>query len=167
VSERRAIAELRPIASLLTDVERQPRELSFLDEAHFEIAMAAASFPTETTDVQLRPLQGLRRLKILNLKSTAVSDAGMHYVGRLTALEQLGLVNTRITDAGLAPLAHLHQLEGIMLTNTLVTDDGLAHLQGLPRLKQLWLYGTQVTDARAADFRRALPGCQIRRIRPY
>ena len=97
----------------------------------------------------------------LDLKSTAVTDAGLEYLKGLSALRWLYLDNTKITDAGLEHLKGLTALELLSLEHTQITDAGLEHLKGLPTLRSLLLHNTRVTEAGKADFRAARPDVTI------
>lgn len=102
------------------------------------------------TDAGLTHLNGLTKLRKLNLYGTQVSDEGLKLLGRLTNLEELNLSHTRVTDAGLAHLNTFHHLKSLSLirhfNGTRISDDGLSHLTDLKILERLELHGTQVTD---------------------
>ena len=59
---------------------------------------------TKVTDGGLKHLQGLKRLKTLDLWGTDVTDAGMQHIEGMKQLEGLTLGYTKITDAGLKRL---------------------------------------------------------------
>ena len=71
------------------------------------------------------------------------------------------LCDTPVTDADLAPLKALTNLEGLVLGGTPVTDAVLEHLKGLPNLGRLYIEDTQVTAGGVKELQRALPNCTI------
>ncbi len=136
---------------------------------------------SEVDDAELRNLQAMRSLRLLDLSATAVTDAGLVHllgcldlevislwdtsvtddglalIGRLPALRQLGLGNTAVTDAGLRHLGGLHRLRLVQLTGTAVAGPGLRHLHGLPELAQVTL-PWKVRGAIGASCARPCPG---------
>ena len=103
---------------------------------------------TNVTDAGLKHLEGLTKLTWLDLIDTKVTDAGLEHLKRLTKLRQLWLGATNVTDAGLKHLRGLKNLESLGLDSLpKVTDAGLEHLKGLTNLEKLQLGSTNVTDA--------------------
>jgi len=73
----------------------------------------------DVTDETLKHLQGLSRLRELDLNDTQVTDAGLKLVAQLPALQQLRLRGTRITDAGFREsLMPLELLRNVDVTGT-------------------------------------------------
>ena len=68
---------------------------------------------------------------------------------------------TAISDDGLKHLKGLHSLETLILIDTPITDAGLKELQGLPNIKLINLSETKVTKEGIAQFKQALPHCEI------
>jgi serine/threonine protein kinase len=101
---------------------------------------------TPITDADLVHLQGLNRLKALNLVGTSITDAGLVYLHGLSGLQWLELTGTQVSDEGLAQLRDLTNLEWLFLNYTKITDSGLRHLQMLSKVKTLQLGGTAITD---------------------
>lgn len=94
---------------------------------------------TRVTDAGLVHLLGCVDLEVVSLWDTAVTDDGVALLGRLPNLRQLGLGNTAVTDAGLVHLAGLRRLRLVQLAGTEVEGPGLAHLHGLPELASVTL----------------------------
>jgi len=95
----------------------------------------------------LRHLAGLARLSNLNLDDTRLDDRGIANLAEfpnLRRIEVLYLANTKITDAGLASLRSLTNLRVLNLCGTEMTDAGLHHLTNHPRIYNLGL-GPRVT----------------------
>lgn len=107
------------------------------------IGLHAAGRPVD--DAELRNLQAMRSLRLLDLNGTCVTDAGLVHLLGCVDLELLCLWDTAVTDAGLALIGRLPGLRQLGLGNTAVTDDGLVHLAGLRRLRLVQLSGTLVT----------------------
>ena len=101
-------------------------------------------------------------LQILDLKGSAVTDAGLVHLRGLTGLRNLNLAQTEVTDAGLEHLQDLVNLEKLNLWETAVSDAGLRLLRGLVALRELDLEGTRVTEAGIAELRAALPSLVIK-----
>jgi hypothetical protein len=93
----------------------------------------------------------------VELRGTAVTDAGLEPLNGLPHLRQLRLDGSEVSDAGLEHLKSLTELNYLDLSNTRVTDAGLEHLKGLPHLQVLILKQTRVTDAGAEKLRQTLP----------
>ncbi len=73
-------------------------------------------------------------LKSLNLNYTAVTDAAMESIGKITTLESIQLDSSRITDVGMVHVAKLTNLKRLRIRDTDVTGDGLQHVAGLQAL---------------------------------
>ena len=95
----------------------------------------------------LAHLAGLPRLWFLNLDDTRLDDRGMSNLAEfpnLRRIQVLYLANTKITDAGIASLERLSDLTVLNLSGTEMTDAGLRHLTNHPKIYNLGL-GPQVT----------------------
>lgn len=92
-------------------------------------------------------LQAAPRLEILDLFNTRITDAGVAFLGKLTALGSLNLAGTAITDRAIEVIAGLPALETLHLGWTELSDASLARLASAPSLKTLDLRGTRITDA--------------------
>ncbi|GIW88132.1 MAG: hypothetical protein KatS3mg108_2456 [Isosphaeraceae bacterium] len=88
----------------------------------------------DVDDATLEALEGLERLRELDLNGTAITDAGLAAVARLPALESLRLADTAIMDGGFRE--HLFQLE---------------------RLRELDLRRTAVKSATVREWRKGRP----------
>ena len=94
----------------------------------------------------LEDLRALDRLTRLNLRETAITDAGLDPLDGFPDLGWLNLRQTGITDQGLAAVEGLRNLHWLNLKWTKITDRGLGHLSGLTGLTELYL-PKQITDA--------------------
>ena len=77
-------------------------------------------------------------LQSLHLSGTAISDAGVKSLVKLSRLSWLELENTQITDASAASLAQIKSLKVLRIRGTRLTDSGLQKLTALSGLQQLY-----------------------------
>ena len=101
---------------------------------------------TSITDSALVGLEGLAKLKELDIHDTLVTDAGMPHILALPQLEILRLSDTVVSDEGLRTLSQHPKLKRLKLKHTRITDEGLKHLGNLSSLESLYLEGTSITD---------------------
>src|SRR5262249_48617012 len=92
-------------------------------------------------------LRANRRLRLLNLRGTEITDASLEYVATLTALKSLNMAETQISDLGMEHLAALTDLEELSLGGDAISGAGLDVLKVLPKLKKLNLSGIQRLNA--------------------
>ena len=141
---------LRAVAPGETDLEFSPG----LDPARFG-------------DAQLRELAAVGEdLALLDLRRTAVTDAGLAALANMPNLRRLQLQETSTGDAGLIGIKTLPNLEVLNLYDTHVTDQGVAALASLKKLKRLYVWRTAVTDAGEAALRKQLPKLEIVKAEP-
>ena len=114
-------------------------------------------------DADLALVKILPKVEQLDLRNTAITNAGLANIESLTGLTHLHLEGTGVTDEGLGHLKGLSALTYLNLYNTAVTDNGVAQLSGLKNLKRLYLWQTKVTDAGAAGLKKSLPELYVNR----
>lgn len=134
-------------------------------------------------------LARLPRLRVVTLRDTAVTDAGLESLSRWPLVEVLvidgckgitddGLAHlarmrqlwhvwfagstSRLSDAGLVHLCRVPRLEYVTISGVGITDAGLKHLEGMKQWKAIWLYQTAVTEDGAKRLQEALPDCQVK-----
>lgn len=90
-----------------------------------------------------------------------VSDADLAALATLRRLELVCLIRTPVTNEGLAHLARLPRLKILQLRGTEIDDRALPHLERLGALEELDVFDTQISRAGVAALVRALPGCQL------
>ena len=98
----------------------------------------------------LKDLQTLRDLAVLQLGGSKITDASLVGLKEFPQLESLILNGTQITDEGLGHLKGLTSLEFLQIDNSWrahFTNAGLKHLTGLTTLKELRLNADTITDA--------------------
>lgn len=102
------------------------------------------------TEDGLRHLIGLKKLRVLNIDSSAITDAGLRQLAKIEALERLTLSGDGFTDAGLASLAEMPRLRSLLLFNKHISDAGIAHLRNAKALRSVVLSSPRLTDATMA-----------------
>jgi len=132
---------------------------------------------TPVTDDGLKSLPPLRKLQHLGLAGTAVRGPGLAHLKDLADLKVLFLSRTAVDDPALSHLSGMARLMVLFLDGTppdqrppgagapedgLITDAGLMQLSPLANLRVLDVRHTGVTPEGAAEFRKALPACQLR-----
>ncbi len=97
--------------------------------------------------VGLQSLASLRKLRVLDLSRTQVTDDDLKNLSTLYQLQGLNLSDTKVTAAGIAHLSGLIGLVSLNLDRTGVTDPILKELAGTRALSNLDLVATKVTGA--------------------
>jgi len=97
----------------------------------------------------------------LSLNGSKFSDEAFNQVARFSNLTFLDLNGSGINDAQLARLAGLKKMNRLWLPSNPITDAGLKHLADMTNLRHLTLSKTQVTANGVAEFKKALPACEI------
>lgn len=114
----------------------------------------------ETTgDRAMEHVANLRHLQHLSLSGTAVSDSGFQRLSSLTGLCSLELSGPNVTDAVLPAICKLTKLEGLTFNDTCVRD--VSPLVNLSELKELSLWNTSVPGEKIEKLRDVLPDCVI------
>jgi Leucine Rich repeat len=109
-------------------------------------------------------LRGRPAVVVLQMANPDVTDDTLDYLDGMTKLRELDLTDTQVTDRGLAKLAGIGTLEDLRLKNTAITDEGFrAHLMPLESLRRLDLTGTKVTGATAREWKAAKPDRRVMR----
>jgi hypothetical protein len=86
----------------------------------------------------------------LDLGRTAITDAALGTVAKMSRLARLDLRQTKITDAGLEALTALKHLHSINIYGTAITDAGVKQLTSVASLKNIFAFQTKVTPGGAA-----------------
>ena len=82
-------------------------------------------------------LKDLKKLKVLGLQDSAVTDAGLANFQDNTVLEEVDFFRTRIGDEGLSYIKQCQNMRWMKLRDTMVSDEGMAHLAGMKGLTYL------------------------------
>jgi hypothetical protein len=83
----------------------------------------------------------------LDLGRTAITDAALSTIGKMSRLAKLDLRQTKVTDAGLENLVALSRLSSVNLFGTGVTDAGIKTLTANTAIKNIYAFQTKVTPA--------------------
>lgn len=120
--------------------------------------MTVYLYGPKVTDEALAQLVHFPELKLLELRETRVTDAGLEYLKKLTNLEHLAFLPIdRYTKEGIRIVQWSYPTIPPATEPTPVTDAGLVHLTACRKLKVLELLDTRVTPAGVAALAE-LPG---------
>jgi hypothetical protein len=103
----------------------------------------------------------LKRLRVLWLADTGISDSGLGDLAAFDQLENLEISYNPVTDAGLKNLRALGNLETLSLVHTPIEGPGVANLKGLRRLKFVDLRGSKASDTARSELMKAVPGVNV------
>jgi Leucine-rich repeat (LRR) protein len=91
---------------------------------------------------------GLKKLRVLNMPDSRLTDNGLAVIGGMTQLENLVIPShPNVTDAGVAKLGNLKNLRVLNLTRTNITDASMPIIAQNQALEKLFLSFTGITDA--------------------
>lgn len=108
---------------------------------------------SDITDEQIQSLQAIsEQLVWLNLAHTRVTDAQLADVAKLKRLRVLYLNYTPVSDEGLAQLAGLADLRWLSLVGTRITNRSFATIEKFDNLTDLFLYQTAVAPQAVMTF---------------
>jgi hypothetical protein len=113
------------------------------------------------TDADLAGLERLTALRRLVLDGTGVRVPTLIHLKGLTHLKELRLGCPGISDLAAGFLMELKGLEQLSLAGSGLTDAGVEKLKTLSGLQKLDLTGAPVSPAAVAGLQKALPGCHI------
>jgi hypothetical protein len=112
-------------------------------------------------DEGLEPIKLLESVKVLNLRDTKITNAGIINIKEMKDLKRLHLERTNVDDGCIDYLTGLQELEYLNLYSTKVSDLGLSKLKDLKNLKKLYLWQTNVTNEGVKQLETALPDLKI------
>jgi internalin A len=136
----------------------RPKDLGPADgEAECRIAGG-----TRITDLGVRKLAQLEKLRQLDLSGAAITVNGVKTLASFPELRRLSLWNVAGVDDSAAPyLETLGALTSLDLSNTAIGDTTLARLAKLSNLRRLYVSETNVTPEGLAAFRTQHPACVV------
>jgi len=103
---------------------------------------------THITDQGMLEIKGLRNITDLNLYYTEyVTDEGIAAIKDWKKLTHLNLHGTKASDNALEHIAGITTLESLNIGSILMTDVGLERLTNLTNLKELTMGGNELGDA--------------------
>lgn len=103
-------------------------------------------FAEYVTDEGIASIKDWKKLRILNLHGTKISDTGLEHIAGISTLESLNVGSTLMTDVGLERLTTLPNLKELTMGGNELGDAGLQALRQMPGLTYLDLSGRQGTD---------------------
>jgi prepilin-type N-terminal cleavage/methylation domain-containing protein len=117
---------------------------------------------TEITDAGVAHLSRLRRLQLLDISLSRVTDEGVRSLAMLPELEELGLQG-KFTDKSLLYLSRAGHLKSLRLHGGECEfgDEGLRHLEGLKDLRRLVLENAKVSEAAKERLLKAIPDLEL------
>lgn len=153
LARMKSLEDLTLMGSAITDEGlehlgglKRLRVLNILDLGTIDSAEVKPGFTGEGLPAPER----LPALRILNLRSTSLSAAGLEKVGRLKQLQHLILGGGHYEDEELKHLSGLEELESLMIIGGELDGTGVDRLAGLARLSSLELRGSNFGDAAQA-----------------
>jgi hypothetical protein len=99
-----------------------------------------------TTNDGFKAIEGLTRLRELELESLPLTDAMLSLLPRLTELRRLELEQLNLTDAGMVHLEGLVKLRTLTLDSVPITSPALDRLRRMTHLSTLKIRKTAVQD---------------------
>lgn len=113
------------------------------------------------SDHSLQGLGGLSNVEVLDMRFTQVTDIGVRIVAKLPRLRKLYLSRTSVSDETVSAFEELKRLEELFLSDTRITDASVRNLSRLKELKRLSIRGTRISGRSFEDLKTALPNCRI------
>jgi hypothetical protein len=107
----------------------------------------------------LADLPTLETVCLLECPNFDDSDAA--YLTSLKRLKLLSLIGSGITNAGLAELSKLPRLRILQLRGAHIDDAGIQHLRKLQSLTELDVFNTDISRQGVAQLAKDLPRCQL------
>ena len=103
--------------------------------------------PQRVTDEWLRSLDRCRKVRVLVLDGSQLTDGAFAQIGKLRDLELLYVSNAfAVTDAGVFSLKKLRRLRNLNIDDSQIGDHSVATIADLPDLTSLSLHGSNITD---------------------
>jgi hypothetical protein len=117
---------------------------------------------TEITDAGVAQLSRLRRLQLLDISLSRLTDEGVRSLAMLPELEELS-IQGKFTDKSLLYLSRAGHLKSLRLRGGECEfgDEGLRHLEGLKDLRSLVLQNANVSEAAKERLLKAIPGLEF------
>ena len=113
------------------------------------------------SEAVLKQLTPADRLKWLEIRSDALTDAGLDVISQQEKITWLDLQSVHVTDKGIAHLKKLKSLQYLHLDCPQLTEKVLADLGEMESLKHVTLYRSQIPKERGVEFEIAHPDVKI------
>lgn len=115
-----------------------------------EIKELIMSHNTQVGDEGLANLVALRKLEVVIIYGSRITDIGCKYIGKMKNLRLLRLIDTTIDDEGMAHIVDLPKLKILSIRNANITDNGVVYLGKMSQLTSLDLSGSQISNSAIA-----------------
>ena len=115
----------------------------------------------EVSDDHVLMLKNLPGLRVVELESQPISNAGARHLGSIKTLQQLNLCRTKITDDALTTIATLPMLEELNIGGTNVSAQALKELSSMSTLKHLSLSSDQITSVGGENLEKMFPSIEV------
>jgi Leucine-rich repeat (LRR) protein len=106
-------------------------------------------------------LKGFKRLEILDIRGSSITDESAELLGSLETLAHLRLSDTQITNQTIREISRLRGLQSLELRGTAITDECIDNLCGFGTLTGLDIAKTQITADGVSRLKQQLPSCKI------
>ncbi len=120
-----------------------------------DFAAAAPEMGDAEVAALLEPV--LEQVADLSLARSRITDEALKLVVRMPNLSRLDVRETAVTDAGVAVLAGHKHLAELVLARTHITDAAVENLLALPALKRAFLWRSGLSEDAIARLRRERP----------
>ena len=121
----------------------------------------------DLTDAGVAHLKKFPKLESLNLADCSVTDAGLETLVSLTHLQNLDLNGCRkLTDNAVTQLYLCAALVELQLLDTDISGAAFVELSKLKTLRKVLVASKRVSERQMAEFQKALPECDVIRIKP-
>ena len=95
-------------------------------------------------------------------KQKYYDDGAMDQVRKFKKLKILSLGWSSVSDAGIDKIQDLKRIENLTIVSTPITDRGLAYLAKMPSLKNVWLTTSDnLTPAGVESLKKAVSGIRV------
>ena len=147
-----AVAKLRSaIAPAVTQLQRQfPNILEFDSRASADLRLNASILGSKFGDRDLEAFVPVAdHIIVADLSRTAVTDHSAAAIAAMRRLHMLRLMDTRLTDATLLRLDTLNQLESLSVYGTPITAAVLPTIGKLPKLSHFYVGQTGIIPGKS------------------
>ncbi len=147
-----AVAKLRSaIAPALAELQKQfPNILGYDSRGSADLRLNASILGSKFGDRELEALAPIaEHIVVADLSRTAVTDHSAGAIAAMRRLRVLRLMDTRLTDATMLRLDSLNQLESLNVYGTPVTSAVLPTIAKLPKLSHLYAGQTGILPGSA------------------
>ena len=150
--DRAAVAKLRSaIAPLVSQLQKQfPNILDYDSRSSADLRLNASTFGSKFGDRDLEAFAPIaEHIVVADLSRTAISDHSAAVIATMKRLRVLRLMDTRLTNATLLRLESLNQLESLDVYATPITPRVLPTIAKLPKLSHFYVGRTGIQPGKS------------------